>query len=646
MNRTAPDVAPDFTATPVERSPSPLRHPLASLALSVLSYLGIALLVLGCLRPGGLGSAYIGGGEIEGWLWRYWWLKQYLTTVWTSPELALGARIDLTLQSSFYPEFGNLLDLLVVSWPLEALFGGPTAYNAKLVLVLVANALAARAMARGLGASPAAAWLAGVFYAFNPYFLSEIANGRMRQAIGFTVPLYLLFLWRCWKDGGTANVVWSGVWWALTTAIYLYYGMFLAFFNVVFAGWALLARRRAGAAPGFLGRLAVVHVLTVLLVLPTVRPYLAAVAQHQALPEVSYFSDFPTVEFLASPAEIARPQNLLEGSLRRFARDSAPWDYPFQWSYSRAIPLACTLAALLPLLFTRRWPWPWVLTLLAFYLLSLGPYLKGGGAREAYLAYPGSGVGLPYVLLFKYVPFFSRLFSPIRLEIMVYAAAACLAALNLTPLMARVPRAARAALVLLLAAAYLLQMRASGAMPLQAVQLPPPTYYEVLLLGPRDGIIELPFRAGDYTEFYQSWHGRKVLGSWASAGLPREFPEGQVRYLAQQEPIQDLPFVRFLDSLNQPTPADPSREGLDLLSRLGYRFVVLHERGVLMFEPVRHAERFDRIRATLAGLLGQPVLETTEPVPAVGRPHPAGAPPISSLRVTVFPIPHPSADDQ
>lgn len=611
------------------------------------SFVALGLLAVGFFTPGGpsrLATRYVGGGELEGWLWRYWWLKQMLAAIWSSPDLGIFERVRLSLQSSLYPEFGNITDLWAVSVPLERLLGAPLYYNVKAVAVLSANAVAAYVMARGLGASPGAAWLAGVIFGFNPYFMFEIASGRMRQAIGFACPIYVLYAWRAFTSGEARDALVASLWWALATWLFYFYGMWLAFFNVGLVAWWLVFGCRRPSPPGRWKHFALLHVVALLLVMPSVMPYFDSLNHGQELHEVSFLRDVPPLEQWAQlpPGRPGPGQEALY-SMHRYTYMSQPADYPWNLEASRVVPIAFTLAAVLPLLWLRprdddeagATQWLWVLVAVGFYIISLGPYLMTGGSRAHFVGYP-PGIRLPYTLLYKYVPFFSRMFSPVRASIMVYLAVAALAALNLTR-MSRKHAAIAPVVALALVAAGLTQMQRAATIPLRTVNLEAPTYYAALKMAPDDGIIEMPFHASDYTDFLQTVHGRKVLMSWADAGLPDGFPNAPVQTLAARQPLGDNGFVRWLDALTQ-NPDEKKRYSdaeRAMVATAGYRFIVLHERGVAMFsrEGETHA-RYERMRKTLIDTLGAPVIEATEIEPT----GPQTEEP-RRLRVSVFRLP-------
>ena len=77
----------------------------------------------------------VGGGELGGWLWRYWW---HFTEVDALAEGDLGPleTVYTWLSLGRHPETGNILDVLLLSWPLAKFFVLPAHYNLKILTSL------------------------------------------------------------------------------------------------------------------------------------------------------------------------------------------------------------------------------------------------------------------------------------------------------------------------------------------------------------------------------------------------------------------------------------------------------------------------------------------------------------------------------
>ena len=572
-----------------------------------------ALLVLFTLRSVALAPAgsWIGGGEIEGWLWRYWWMKQVVAGAFAGAGPLYG--IHTFLVAGSYPEFGNLLDLQVFSWPLELALGAPAHHNAKVFLLLWLDCLAFWWFLSSLWGRSAAAWLGGLVYGLNPYFLFEIANGRLRQAVAFTIPLFLLYLYRSWRQGDRRSTVLAGAWLGLTAAFYLYYGLFLGLFGCLFLAWHGLVGRRLPHAPGLLPRLLATVGVGFLVAAPFALFYLqgALGLGSENLEVAPYGTAFPALESVSAPQGTARPENLLAGSQKRFLEESLPLDALWNPSLYHALPLIPLLLALVPWGGSRRAPWLWGATFLGFLVLSFGPYLSLGVHSRVYL----SEVPMPYLSFYRWLPFFSRLFSPARLEVMVYAALAILVTLRVREI-AGWRRGAAWAAVVLATLGTMVQLELAGVVPLPTVQLGVAPYYYLLAEQPPTGLIEVPFQTGDYLEYNQTVHDQKVLWSFAERGVPPGYPPGHQAWLAREQGVEGNSFVTWLAALNRDPlrPRDFQKADLEALVRSGYRLLVLHERGCYYLDPQGGERLYFRLLAHFRKVLGEPAAYTDEPV--------------------------------
>ncbi|MCD6309082.1 MAG: hypothetical protein J7M18_00085, partial [Candidatus Eremiobacteraeota bacterium] len=188
-------------------------------------------------------SDYIGTGEIHGWLWRYWWLKQLISSAWHDSG-SINYFLYILFSVSHLPEAGNMADLIFISWPLEWIFSSALAYNLKIILVLIANGVCGYLLFRYISRNELAGFLAGTLFAFNPYILSEISTGRIRQAVIFTIPLFLLYFLKMLKDDRLWITILAGLFLGLTAIIYWYYGMFLVFLCLIYFLYIFFTKER------------------------------------------------------------------------------------------------------------------------------------------------------------------------------------------------------------------------------------------------------------------------------------------------------------------------------------------------------------------------------------------------------------------
>lgn len=618
------------------------------------------------------GSAYTGGCELEGWLWRYWWMKQLIADAWKHGSLEYA--VYVTLVSGSYPEAGNVFDLQWFSVPLERLFGSPAYYNWKVLLYLVLNGLSGYWLARLLVRDWWASVLGGLAFGFGSYVLLEIDIGRIRHAGIFPLALYAFCLMKLWRrDAPLHQPVLAGAAFAFCTSMYLYYGMSAAFFSglwlvalaappaeaprferfgypvaVLLVGSGMLYAMANGAAPrvihvsifvcgvlllGLLVRrdgilrlqqLMVVAMVAFLFSTPYATWYIRQAASQRPLPEVAWQRDFPTLDVLLHPQDVHTIDDNLTKSLPRFRGDSPSWDFPFLVNYRRGMPLVFTLLALGGLVAWGRRPWLWMSVTLLGYVLSLGPYLKKA-VTEEYVFEMGplafeAGVRLPHTLFFKYVPYFARLFSPIRMEGLFLLGFGVLVAWSVARLFDRFqarPLARGAASVIIVGLAGYQMATSSGLVPLGFTEVNVPDVYPWVASRTAGGVLELPFKEGDFTNYYQIFHGRRVLGGWGEGSLPERYPPSATRQLAELQGLDPdrNRFVTWLRHLNGNIAApttDFRADDLEAVRKAGYRYAILHERGCCIVRGPDGRAHYEQMKAVLAGLFGPAVRIGTE----------------------------------
>jgi len=164
------------------------------------------------------GFVGIGAVDHHGTLWTHATFARALAT--GDPDLLLGAR------DFFHPygqdwlanTGGNLLDALL-AWPLGGL-GRVAGHNAALLLVLLANGLAAAHAASRLGGRPWPALVAGLFSSWPLY---ELVEGRPAQAL--LAPAFLALSAVAEVGRGTGAPWRAGAWLALVGVGYWYHGL-------------------------------------------------------------------------------------------------------------------------------------------------------------------------------------------------------------------------------------------------------------------------------------------------------------------------------------------------------------------------------------------------------------------------------------
>jgi len=571
--------------------------------------------------PSRLRTHYLGGGELEGWLWRYWWFKELMASLLAQTPKNWGLIIYTYFCAGNYPETGNVFDWQTFSLILEPVFGDPAYYNIKIILILFLNGIAGYALAKYLTKKPVLSLIGSVVLILNPYVVYEIVNGRPRQAMLFSMPLFAMYLIDNYRTLSLKSGLLAGFWLGISAAVYLYYGMASLFFGLIFILVQLYIDHRKFTFT-FVKYIVVILVIFVLISGLFSFRYIEIVLKKEQLPEVSYHKDFPPLDFLLQKDVEVAPRDSLGQSILRYKSDSAPVFYPFRLGYMINIPIVISLIALVAIIFVRPVPWLWLVTFLFFYILTLGPYLRFGYGEDNYVRIAsGRPIPLLYAAFFKYVPFFARLFAPIRMMGMMYVAVCALSAINLKFLMDKLReksgrirkvdfRITGGIVLLLIVSAIVIQMVVIDQIPIFVTErVYPEIYDEIAKEKGQFGVIELPFRVGDFGNYYQMYHGKKVLWGWTYGSIPLGFPPSKAKYLSTVDSIEANTYVKYLEELNrQPTKTPPFREqDMKKLGKMGYKYVILHERGCDELDPGHGESAYNYFIEQLTKSLGEPV---------------------------------------
>lgn len=618
-----------------------------------------------------LDDVVIGSGELGGWLWRQWWHFEEVKALRAAEDLGPWEHFRLLVSLGRHPETGNIMDVLLLSYPLDHWLGFPEHHTVKVLLIVIGNGLCGYALARSLSSSPLVALTAASVAMINPLVFQDINKTGLRQVLLWWLLLYPIALQRAARTSKVVDGVLVGAAFTAVAAFYWFYGMFAAVFSAIWLlGWALRSRPDPRRALRWMAPAAVTAGAGVAVFL---MPYFAAVegggmegGGFGNLPEVTLFLPFPDYDVIASAPEFPNTiaDNLL-ASLHRNINSAWPADYvvnPFHGA--RAMPLIVLFMGVLmvPL---HRTGFRWLATWLFFYLGTLGPFLKLGAMKDtAEVVRLGEYVvRLPYTLMYQFIPGMSRMFGPYRLAGMMVVASVALVAIALDrarPSWRRV-LAPLALVFTLFQCFYQFDIETAELargrflrwrVPVDVVPyVAPPWYRDLALEEGSGGIVELPlFEQQDLMAFYQTLHRRKVYRSWATiSAVPPIFREGGggrsgelMRRLASTDPrIPGL--EQALERVSRPTEGRPpsfdtvQEDDIARLIRAGYQLLIVHERGYWVQDPRNGPLRFQAaVRAIEERLRIAPELlvEVQAPVRAGRDVMPAWLP-LASREVTL-----------
>lgn len=557
----------------------------------------------------------VGGGEFGGWFWRQWW---HFSEVQALNDVDLGwiGTLESIIALGRFPETGNILDILLLSFPLREWFGIPADHNLKIIFILVGNGVCGYVLARSFTDSRLLSLGAGAIAIINPLVIQDINKLGLRQVLLWWMLLFPVTLKRASRTGTIVDGAMVGICFSLISAFYWFYGLFAGIYGLIWVVWWWfeskppwrIAARWLGSGAGF----AILGVFLFLL------PYFSADTDEggqggvEQLPEVTFFVPYPAYDTIAFTPE--RPTNYRDNVLSSLHRgiDSAwPADYILDPRHGvKAFPLVVFLLGILPA-FRRKRARVWLLVWLFFWFGTLGPFLKlGAGKDTADVFMIGEYVvRLPFVWMFQFVPGMSRMFAPYRMAAMVVVSSIALVSISLDEV--RSDHRRWWSLLLLLGVVlqpfYRFDLEELGEndarpamwrIPTQISAMKIPEWYTDLDPQGWEGIIELPLeQQQDLLCTYQAYHQRKVYRSWATTpAVPpwiRNSGGGligkRMRWLAKSEPRGDKMEEVFRDLSREPLTANIegfNDNDLQLLLEYGdYRWIVIHQRGYYLLDP-------------------------------------------------------------
>lgn len=557
----------------------------------------------------------VGGGELGGWFWRQWWHYSEVKAL-EQEDFGLWGTIESLIGLGRFPETGNILDILLLTFPLREWLGVGLDHNAKIMIILLGNGMCGYVLARCFTNSWVVSLAAGSIAIVNPLVIQDINKLGLRQTLLWWVLLFPALLKRAGRTGTVLDGMLVGLCFSLISAFYWFYGLFAGMFGVVWLIWFLWTTRPPfGIARRWISSAAVTAFLGVFFFL---LPYFSANSDEsgkggaEELPEVTFFVPYPEYDTIVTTPQ--RPSNYRENVLSSLHRgiDSAwPADYVLDPRHGvLAFPLAVFLVGILPAVRVKK-ARIWLVLWLIFWLGTLGPFLKLGAQKDTADVFMLGDyvVRLPYAWMFQYIPGMSRMFAPYRMAAMVVVCAVILVAINMDRLNETWKR--WGGFVLLFAIVLqpfyrfdleeLAEWDAKPSMwriPLQISAMKIPEWYQELDADGWDGIIELPLeQQQDLLCTYQSVHRRKVYRSWAT--IPAIPPwirhsggglEGKrMRWLAKSEPRGDKMEDWFRNASRNPLEMEWdnfSPKDLQVLMDYGdYRYLIVHQRGYYLTDP-------------------------------------------------------------
>lgn len=527
---------------------------------------------IGSLIPGMNGDS----GDSWHFVWNIWWIKQVIVN-----------HQDLFFtEYLYYPNGVSLVyhTLTIVSglvlFVLIKYLSIVSAFDVLYLLYILLAAVFSYELAKNLWGSRKGAFLAGIVYAFSPYFFAH-SLGHFNLTVLWPFPLLGWLLLKMSKKISWTNGVWLGL---VLAVMFLtdwqYFVMALVFVLVYLVVRGLNFWKNSSG--WWWSQFALSGAVCLLLVYPVLSKSLLAAQNYlpQALiSEISYWSA-DLMGYL-----IPSFQNPFWGDLGQKYYSLYNFSGVESVVYAGWVVLGLVIGSLL--LADRKYGWQkvwWWSVLLVFFVLSLGPFLKIAGVTDFQISDVHFTIPLPYLLFYK-IPFLSVARVPARFFVVVSLALAVLSAYSFTQVEQRMKKWMNGYSKLTV---FMLMMVLSGLilieyscwpMSFQNTQIPK-VYSEIKKDSGDFVIMELPLwwtsghrslgKVETKIQYYQTYHEKKILN-----GSVSRVPNALFDYYLQ------VPGIKYLIDVSKNTADENDLDKNLVLKKfrddLDVRYIVVHK---------------------------------------------------------------------
>jgi hypothetical protein len=460
----------------------------------------------------------------------------------------------------------------VMAWPLVAATGNPIqAQNLMLIFNLFLCAVGAYLLANRLTHNRAAAFVAGMVFAFAPPRLAHIWHLQL-SAAGW-IPLCLLFLHKYSEEGGWKNAALAGLFLVVQTLATWYYGLILSVAIIVFLVVRLVMYRKAVTLRWVL-TLVIVFALAAGLITPFAIPYLKVHAKDpgfvRSVSEVDMFSA-DVRDFAIAPEENLLWGGATAGLRKTTVKRGGPTERTL---FPGLLPLVLGIAGAV-VLFARGKGRERFYVRFYVALAAVGALMCLG--TRLYFFGHSANIPMPYDIFYYLFPGSRVMRVPARFIILVLLALAVLSAFAVNALLgwlATRKKPVLGALALLAIVALLVVDLMSVSLEMTRVPLKdefPPVYTWLQQQAGEAPTAELPlarydpktYRAG--LQYETTWQAREAPRTYYSTLHWKKLLNGYSGYIPPS----------YYEGVKA-TAGFPSKESIAWLKANGVKYVIVH----------------------------------------------------------------------
>ena len=521
------------------------------------------------------------GGDYAQFIWNLWWVKKAVTELHTNPYFT---------SYLFHPNGVSLIFHVLtpynsfLSIPLQYFVNIITAFNILLLSNFVISGLTTYLLVKYLTGSRAAAFIAGLYYSFNPYHSLNLF--QLNQASIQWIPLACLYLIKISREVKIRHTVLGAVFISLTALASWYQLIFLFLFTILFIIYHILFQREKVLNQRFLFHITLMGILTIGFLSPILFPMI-----REAL------TGSPSLK-LISPSRHLDLLGVKRGVFIFF--------WPVFFGYIILLVTFISIKAYQDI--EKAF---WIVSFIFFLIISLGPQLHILGE-----SYPR----VPMLKSFlEKIPFIQGTRVSTRFLLMSFLSFAVMTGYSCNYIRNHLfyhKPITGSVVISLIGLAIILEFL-SPPRPSVEVRIPK-IYYEMAEDTEDYAVIELPILFlkkmetntkdpelalsfqqrncyGTYM-FYQTIHEKKLLWGYIS----RKIPQSSYKFLVENEVLdffwkEDTEKIRSSDKL------------IDLLSRNDFRYIIIHKRTTIPYSPYKqqranhkkHVSIRDRIATAL-----------------------------------------------
>lgn len=510
-----------------------------------------------------------GGGDAFHWIRILW----YMPVAIFNPGLTKLTHDYLIFYpygipaSPFQSAFNQIL-----TYVLSSVIDIHIVYNILWLFSFIFGAYGTYLLVKYLSDDKISSFIAGLVFAFSPYHFVHSLGHFGATSIEW-IPFCALYLMKMLREGGIRNSFFAGIFFILVAMSDLQYMVFMGIFVLLlflYEIYFILRKEKKDYKEGLeriFYKYALFGVISFLGLIPlTIENILTAVSNENFLK----LDPFEAVTFSTDLLSFFLPSVLhpVFGGLTKDIYGNFSGNIFENTTFIGYTVILLSLFATYRLKENKSVKF-WSISALFFSLMSLGPLLHVNGNTSFTVFH--TTIPLPHLALYYLIPFLDNCRTTGRFFVIASLAFAVLTGYGISEfLKANKSNKKMAAIVIssLIIFEYL-------AIPVPVSTVNKPSFYEEISQDKENyALLEIPatlkYEAGVNLIYYQTIHGKPVVGNWAA-----RFPSNARNFELNTPVVRELTYLQpfTVDILNQ----DINQVGTSILNHYNISYIVLHQ---------------------------------------------------------------------